>query len=62
MTEGTQKTLTVILSEILLLATTWGKLQEFGWLSLKTFLLAGIAAVGSLIFKEAFNWVKNKYF
>jgi hypothetical protein len=60
MTEQGHKILTVILSEILFIATAFSKIQEFGWLSLKTFILAGVAAVGSLVFKSLFNYIAKK--
>lgn len=54
------KITTVLLSEGLLIATTFNKLQEFGWVSFKTFMLAGVAAIGSLVFKELFNYCLKK--
>ena len=51
---------TVLLSEVLLAATTWHSLADFGWLSLKTFILAIIAGAGSLLVKEFLTYLKTK--
>jgi len=61
MSDHSNKILTIVISETLLLLTSYQKLSEFGWLSAKTFLLAGVAALGSLVFKSLFNYISKKF-
>lgn len=61
MSETYNKYITILFSQVLFFTTQWQEIVNFGFLSVKTFILAGIAAVGSLVFKKMFNYVENKF-